>query len=167
MWTDAASTDRGSLRRDGAVASYRTLFAVLPAAAPEELRGRFDAVAIGPRWYRAAFRVLLALGGLRGWIGKEFDPDGAGVNLCRRGRRTVRRSRLQRIGLGASSQDGRPALLLRYRDRSPLRLVHDELRQHPGGLLLGLTYLGLGPLRRVTLPFAIARGDPPDARPAT
>jgi hypothetical protein len=78
------------------------------------------------------------------------------VNLCRRGARVEPRSRLRVAGAAASAVDGRPSLLLRYRDRSPLRLVHDELRRAADGTLLGFTYVGIGPLRRVQLPFAIA-----------
>lgn len=140
--------------REARLASHRAAFADLPPVAT--LRGRYAAVEVGPRWYRAAFRALLAIGGLRGWVGKEFGPDGRGVNLCRRRGRLVRRSRLEVAGPVLSALDGRPALLLRYRDRSPLRLVRDELREREDGTLLGLTYLALGPLRRVRLPFAIA-----------
>jgi hypothetical protein len=148
----------------GSLAACRARFAALPVAAADELRGRFVAVPVGPRWYRWLFRALLVAGGLRGWVGKEFGPGGAGTNLCRRGAGLVRRSRLQLAGTIPSVVDGRPALLLRYRDHSPLRLVHDELRRDGRGLYLGMTYVGLGPLRRVQLPFAIAAAEP--VRPA-
>lgn len=144
------------MQRHGSLASYRALFRELPPVAPEELRGRYEGLVVGPGWYRALFRALLVLGGLRGWVGKEFAPDGTAVNLCRRGGRVVPRSRLHVAGPTTSRADGRPALLLRYRGRSPLRLVHDELRRDRDGTCLGLTYLGLGPLRRIRLPFAIA-----------
>lgn len=141
---------------DGSLAIQRERFRSLPPVAPGDLRGRYEALEVGPRWYRALFRVLLLAGGLRGWIGKEFADGGAGVNLCRRGARVVRRSRLHVEGVTTSAVDGRPSLLLRYRDRSRLRLVHDELRCDADGTILGMSYLGLGPLRRVSLPFAIA-----------
>jgi len=144
-------------RMDAPLGFYRALFRSLPPLDRGELVGRCDALRIGPSWYRALFTALLWAGGLRGWSGKEFAPDGAGVNLCRRGGRVVTRSRLQLEGPGASRADGGPALLLRYRDRSPLRLVRDELRRAPGGIVLGLTYLAIPGLSRVRLPFAIRR----------
>jgi hypothetical protein len=158
------------LPRDAPLATYQALFRQLPPVAPGELRGRFDAVAVGPAWYRALFRALLVAGGLRGWVGKEFGAGGEGANLCRRGERVERRSRMRIAGQATSSLDGGPALLLRYRDLSPLRLVHDELRRAPDGTFLGFTYLALGPLRRVQLPFAIAPApaggsDRPGGRP--
>ena len=162
------AAEAGPFPPDAPLATYRALFRSLPAAAPGALVGRCDALAIGPRWYRALFTAILWAGGLRGWSGKEFAPGGAGVNLCRRGDRLVTRCRLQLEGPVASHVDGRPALLLRYLDRSPLRLVRDELRSMPDGTVLGLTYLVLPLLSRVRLPFAIRRAEPPgvQARPA-
>jgi hypothetical protein len=145
------------LPRGASLAACRALFRDLPPLAAGELRGRYDGVVLGPGWYRLLFRALLALGGLRGWSGKEFGPGGTGVNLCRRRDGLKPVSRLYVAGRIASAVDGRPALLLRYRDWSPLRLVHDELRRQEDGVYLGVTYAGMGPLRRIQLPFAIVR----------
>ncbi len=150
--------ETGPLPQDAPLARYHALFRSLPALAPGEAVGRWDALPIGPRWYRVLFTALLWAGGLRGWIGKEFAPDGAGVNLCRRGARLIVRCRLRLDGPVASRADGRPALRLRSLDRSPLRLVRDELRSAADGTVLGLTYLVVPPLSRVRLPFAIRRG---------
>jgi hypothetical protein len=150
-----------SLPVGASLAACRARFRELPPLAPGELRGRFDGVVVGPRWYRLAFRALLVLGGLRGWSGKEFAASGDGVNLCRRRGRLRPVSRMRVAGEVASAVDGRPALLLRYRDLSPLRLIHDELRRQADGVYLGVTYAGLGPLRRLQLPFAIVRSDAP------
>jgi cholesterol oxidase len=150
-----------SLPRDAPLASLRAQFRSLPAPTSGDLTGRWDALAVGPRWYRALFAVLLWAGGLRGWRGKEFSAGGAGVNLCRRGDRLLVKSRLRLEGPVASREDGRPALRLRYLDRSPLGLVRDDLRSAPGGTVLGLTYLRLPLLSRVRLPFAIRRAEAP------
>lgn len=151
-----AGREAGPFPHDAPLALYRELFRSLPPLGPAELVGRWDALPIGSRWYRALFTALLWAGGLRGWIGKEFAPDGTGVNLCRRGDRVVSRCRLRLEG-PVASRDGGPALLLRYLDRSPLRLIRDELRRAPEGTVLGLTYVVVPPLSRVRLPFAIRR----------
>lgn len=154
--TAARAVNATAVPPDAPLAVYRELFRSLPSLAPGELLGRWDALQVGPRWYRALFGALLWMGGLRGWIGKEFAWDGTGVNLCRRGDRVVARSRLRVEGPAPSRVDGEPSLLLRYLGLSPLRLVRDELRRAPDGTVLGLTYLDVAPLSLLRLPFAIA-----------
>jgi hydroxymethylpyrimidine pyrophosphatase-like HAD family hydrolase len=136
---------------------YRQLFRSCRAVEPHELRGSYRGVVVGPAWFQRLFRALLVLGGLAGWEGKVFE-DRAGVNLCRRRGELRRIAPMHVAGLSASAVDGRPALVVRYRESAPLRLVRDELRSLSDGVLLGMTYADVEPLRRVQMPFALVRG---------
>lgn len=122
-----------------------------------EFRGVFDGYVVGPGWFRPAFRSMMAVGGLGGWQGKEFDATGNGGNLCLRGGRLRKVARMYVAGTVKSELDGQDTLALRYRAKSALGLLQDEIRRFDGNTVLGMTYVDLRPGRRLPMPFALVK----------
>jgi hypothetical protein len=142
------------------VSSIRKLFKTLDppdAAALHGLhRGRF----VGPGWLRTSAGPLLALTGLGGWWRKEFSAtvSGGAINLV------LRRGEYQRVFPMVfvhqpSYLDGRPGLALRYRRENPFPwpLILDELRRIDEDIVLGMTLVDRGALRRQPFPFILHR----------
>jgi hypothetical protein len=145
------------------LASLRALFATL--APPSALAGIYLAEFTGPAWLRRTAGPALALGGLRGWRGKEFLDGRAGSNLvCRGGR--LQRVLPFRLDEAASLVDGRVSARVAYGDASPFpwRRIVDELRRLDGARLLGMTVIDLGALRRLAFPFLLRIQEHPDER---
>ena len=120
------------------------------------LTGIFRGIFVGPGWLRQIWGPLLAVTGLSGWWGKEFDPQGSAINLVLRKGRYERRFPMV-IVRQASNLDGKPGLALRYREDNPFPwpLIVDELRRIDSVMVLGMTLADVGPFRRMAFPFVL------------
>jgi hypothetical protein len=133
---------------------YRQEFASLDV--PESLEGVWKGEPVGPGWYRTLAGPSLAMGGLGGWWGKEFDGQGGIDNLLERGgafRRALRGAARQ----AESLVDGKPCLRIEYPkgSRLPWVWIVDELRQVGDGELLGMMVLKMKWLPHVAFPFVL------------
>lgn len=139
------------------LASYRALFSTLVAPSIDSVRGLYAGELVGPGWLRRVAPTGLALGGLRGWWGKEFDGAGGAVNLVLRDGRRVSTLPMA-FDARPSLIDGEPAAVLTYPPTAPFpwRRVADELRRQDDGSLLGLSVL-VTPrwARKLALPFVL------------
>jgi hypothetical protein len=99
---------------------------------------------------------LLAVTGLGGWWGKEFDPEGNAINLVWRKGRIEQRFPM-RLVEQESYIDNQPGLALSYASNNPFPWpwIVDELRTITTGLVLGMTIAKPGPFRRLPLPFVL------------
>jgi hypothetical protein len=134
---------------------FKPLFATLSPPDPAGLAGKYEAAFTGPGWLRRSAAPALALGGLRGWWGKDFT-SGGGANLVLR-EDTLVHVLPFRASQDASAIDGKPAVIVRYAAGCPFPWTHicDELRQIEAGRLLGMTRLELPGLRELALPFLL------------
>jgi hypothetical protein len=118
----------------------------------------------GPAFVRLPAPLFMALTGMLGWCGKEFDPPRSdpallsGRNLVRQ-RGAVRRSIPMQAKVAPSRVDGRLALVLSYPPdaRWPWRRTTDELRPLDDQTLLGLGFVDAPLLRGLPLPFLLRR----------
>ena len=133
---------------------YRELYATLDP--PESLAGVWRGKPVGPGWFVTQAGPSLALGGLGGWWGKEFDGQGGIDNLLER-EGTFRRALPGRVQEARSLVDGRSCLRIEYPEGSPLpwRWMVDELRQVDERELLGMMVLNVGWLPHLALPFSL------------
>jgi hypothetical protein len=140
---------------------YRDRFASLAPPERESLSGRFQGQLLGPAWFRFGSRLLLSALGMRGWWGKEFDAQGRGSNLVRRGK-----SLLPSVPIvlrhGRSKVDGRQGVQVEYPRESAWhwRFFVDELRWWDDETVLAMAHLELPLLRGLTLPFVLRRVEP-------
>jgi len=135
----------------------------LPSPAPEELAGEYagyDYLGHSQESFLSSY-ARLERGGGAWWLGKAFsNVPGEGYNrLLTPEGRTVRRDRFS-VARGTSAIDGRPALVLAYRDfdNAPgsVDLV-DDLRRVRAGLYLAVaTANAPGGGRTAPEPFVIA-----------
>ena len=133
---------------------YRERFASLDP--PEALDGVWQGEPAGPGWYRALAGPSLAIGGLGGWWGKEFDGQGGIDNILERNR-GFRRTLRGEVQPADSLVDGEPCLRIVYPAGSPLpwRWIVDELRQVAEDELLGMMVLNISWLPHLAFPFAL------------
>ena len=133
---------------------FRTLYATLdtPTMPAGVWRGR----PVGPGWFVTLAGPSLALGGLGGWWGKEFDGQGGIDNLLERGG-ALQRTLPGRVQEAASLLDGRSCQRIAYPkgSRLPWIWVVDELRQVGEGELLGMMVLNIKWLPRMAFPFTL------------
>lgn len=149
--------DRTTLPEGESLAYYMQAFRKSSRLLASEFHGHYDGYVVGPAWFRVFFRRLMDVGGLRGWLGKEFDDEGNGGNLCQRGATVKKVARMYVAGVVKSEIDGQKTLILRYRGNSPLGFVQDEIRRFDENTILGMTYLDVGPGRLAPMPFALIR----------
>lgn len=149
-------TDPISSFNEMSLAAIRCQFGLLDPPASDSLHGLYRGVFVGPGWLLRLWPPLLALTGLGGWWGKEFDDGHHALNLV------VRQGRYQRIFpmypvRQVSYLDRRPGLALRYQKGNPFPwpLIIDELRRIDAQHILGMTLVDLGPLRRLAFPFIL------------
>ena len=137
---------------------FKPLFVSLAPPALAELPGLFQAEFTGPAWLRGLAGPSLALGGLGGWWGKEFGPVGAGFNLVHSREGLERRFPFE-VNETKSALDGRPTLAVHYLRPCPFPwpMIVDELRCLEAGCLLGMTYLNVGPVKKLAFPFLLYR----------
>lgn len=137
------------------LAAIRKWFKTLDPPAPTSLRGYYRGQFVGPGWLRATWGPLLAITGLGGWWGKDFDRDGAINLVLRKGQ--YRRIFPMHFTQQTSFLDGRPGLALRYRSDNPFPwpIILDELRVIDGETLLGMSLVDFGPLRGQAFPFTL------------
>lgn len=133
---------------------YRERFALLDP--PETLEGVWQGEPVGPGWFRTLAGPSLAIGGLGGWWGKEFDGQGGIDNILER-KDAFRRTLRGEVQRADSLVDGRPCLRIVYAagSRLPWIWIVDELRQVGEGELLGMMVLNIGWLPHVAFPFAL------------
>ena len=136
--------------------TFRPLFGGLISPQPAELNGIFLSRLVGPAWLRTAAPSALALGGLGGWLGKEFLLGEQGLNLVQR-RGTQKRIFPFLLDYRPSRLDGKPAAVVCYVRPSPFPwgLIIDELRWLDEQTLLGMTLLKFGP--HLAVPFVLQR----------
>lgn len=134
--------------------THREQFASLEL--PEALAGVWQGEPVGPGWYRALAGPSLAIGGLGGWWGKEFDGQGGIDNLLQRGG-SLRRTLQGEVRQAESLVDGKPCLRIVYPkgSRLPWTRIVDELRQVEEGELLGMMVLNISWLPHLAFPFAL------------
>lgn len=137
--------------------SFPKLFATLDVPVPDRLQGLYQGEFVGPGWVRGLAGPLLVLTGLGGWWGKDFSPGGQAVNLVYKNERIERRFPMQLVP-AVSYIDQKSGLALHYDRRNPFPWpwIVDELRSLGPDLLLGMTLVRFGPLRRLALPFTLA-----------
>ena len=123
---------------------------------PEALAGLWQGEPVGPGWYRALAGPSLAIGGLGGWWGKEFDGQGGIDNLLQRDG-ALRRTLRGEVGRADSLVDGKPCMRIVYPrgSRLPWTWIVDELRQAGEDELLGLMVLNIRWLPHLAFPFAL------------
>lgn len=142
------------------VLSLRRTWSELTTPSPEELVGDWEAGFVAP--LRRAAPVGLGLVGLPRWYGKRFRHVAdrvEGVNLLRSGA-GLEETMPMSLTLGLSLIDGLPTLVVSYAPgtRRPWPWVRDELRERPGGSLVGMTVVDLPVLRRTGgTPFLLER----------
>jgi hypothetical protein len=134
----------------------RRLFSQLDPPEHSSLRGIFRGHFVGPAWFRKLGGPLLTVTGLGGWWGKDFDPQGKAVNLVLRNG-AYKRIFPMYIVQQESCLDRKPGLALRYQADNPFPwpMILDELRRVDASLVLGMTLVDVGPLRRLPLPFIL------------
>lgn len=132
------------------------LFAGLEPPRRDTLVGIFRGTFVGPGWVRLMTGPLLMITGLGGWWGKDFDSQGNAINLVLRQGRMERRFPMLLVEQ-ASYIDRRPGLALHYAPENPFPWpwIVDELRSLHPGLILGMSMVRLGPLKRLALPFVL------------
>lgn len=136
--------------------AIRRLFFTLDPPERGSLRGVFRGIFVGPAWLRKMWGPLLVATGLGGWWGKEFDAQGNAINLVfRKGRYEGRFPML--IVQQTSRLDRKPGVEMHYRAENPFPwpFIVDELRRIDPGMLLGMTLVDIGPLRRLAFPFIL------------
>ena len=118
--------------------------------------GIYRASFVGPAWLRASAGPSLALGGLGGWWGKEFNPDGTAINIILHAGKFSSRFHMQLVNT-KSLLDGKDGLALHYLAGSPFPWTHivDELRRIDGTTLLGMTIPDVRGLRGLAFPFIL------------
>ena len=133
---------------------YREQFASLEP--PETLAGVWQGEPVGPGWYRALAGPSLAIGGLGGWCGKEFDGQGCIDNLLQRDS-ALRQTLRGEVARAESLVDGKPCLRIVYPQgsRLPWTWIVDELRQAGEDELLGMMVLNIRCLPHLAFPFAL------------
>jgi hypothetical protein len=142
------------------ISAIRSLFKTLDPPDAASLIGLYRGLFVGPGWLRASAEPLLAITGLGGWWGKEFDPaaDCGAINLIKR-RGEYHRVFPMDFVQQPSYLDGRPGLALCYRRDNPFPwpLVIDELRRIDDNTMLGMTLVDRRVLRRQPFPFILHR----------
>lgn len=144
-----------SLNRMSLKAIHR-LFTHLDPPEDSSLTGIFRGLFVGPAWLRQMWGPLLAVTGLGGWWGKEFDSHGNAINLVYHKGRYERRFPMV-IVHQASHLDRKSGLALHYRADNPFPwpLIVDELRRIDSGMVLGMTLADIGPFRHMAFPFIL------------
>ena len=132
------------------------LFSNLDPPEAGSLAGIFRGTFVGPAWLRPVWGPLLAVTGLGGWWGKEFDSQGNAINLVLRKGRYERRFPMHIIHQ-ASHLDHKLGLAMRYRADNPFPwpFILDELRRINMTMVLGMTLADIGPFRRMAFPFIL------------
>jgi hypothetical protein len=138
------------------LADFHRLFARLEPPQASSLSGIARGVFVGQAWMRSMWGPLLALTGLGGWWGKEFDTEGNAVNLVLRRGKYERRFPMYPVQQ-VSYLDYKNGLALRYQPENPFprRFILDELRRIDATTVLGMTLVDIRPLRRMAFPFIL------------
>lgn len=143
------------------VASLRRQWVALAAPRLEDLAGSdFEAAFVSPLRYVGPPGLTLL--GLPRWFGKRFRGTGTrltGVNLLLGDGGVTERLPMW-VEIGPSLADDEPAALVHYAVDAPRpwRWVRDELRVLDDRHLVGMTYVDLPGLRRLSrVPFLLAR----------
>jgi hypothetical protein len=135
---------------------FRDLFASLPVPEATSIRGVYRAAFVGPGWLRTSAGPALALSGLGGWWGKEFNADGTAVNIVLRAGKFSTRFPMKLVTT-KSLIDGSDSLSVHYQAGNPFpwMFIVDELRRMDEDTLLGMTLANVNGLRRLAFPFTL------------
>lgn len=136
--------------------AFKSIFASLSPPEMHSLQGVYQGEFTGPLWLRKTAGPSLLLAGMGGWWGKEFQPDGTGVNLVYRGGQ-LRPHFAIHLAAMPSLVDGKLGVTVQYPKDNPFPwpLVVDELRSLDETNLLGLTIVNVGLLRKLAFPFLL------------
>jgi len=136
--------------------SLRDFPKLFASSAIYDLQGIYRATFVGPGWLRATAGPAIAIGGLGGWWGKQFEEDGTATNLVRRGDKLASRLAMRLI-YTTSVLDGKPVLALIYGAENPFPWPYavDELRALDPVTFLGMMHVNAGPLRKLAFPFLL------------
>ena len=131
-------------------------FSSLEVPNPDSLRGLYKGYFVGPTWLRKMAVPLLVITGMGDWRGKSIDPGGKIINLVST-RKGLKCKMPMKMVEQDSLIDGKLGLALSYSASNPFPWprVIDELRSIQPNLLLGMTIIQVGPLRRLPLPFVL------------
>ena len=135
---------------------FRSLFSELTIPEKNALDGFYKGFFVGPSWLRIIAGPLLVITGLGGWWGKRFNGDDTAINLVKTEGQLKPKFPMQLIDI-PSLIDNKPGLTLQYDKRNPFPwpYITDELRQLDPGIYLGMTYIRIKPVSRITLPFLL------------
>lgn len=135
---------------------FRDLFASLSVPEVTSIRGVYRAAFVGPGWLRTSAGPALALSGLGGWWGKEFNADGTAVNIVLRAGKFSTRFPMKLVTT-KSFIDGKDGLAVHYQAGNPFPWMYivDELRRMDEDTLLGMTLANVNGLRRQAFPFTL------------
>jgi len=135
---------------------FPNLYRSLEIPEISSMSGYYQGCFVGPRWLRTFAGPALRITGLGGWWGKYFSVDGTATNLVQFGGKLSPRLPMKLVIISAGL-DGAPGLALSYDRRNPFPwpYIQDELRQLEPGILLGMTYIKTGWLKRLSLPFLL------------
>jgi hypothetical protein len=136
--------------------AIRRLFTSLTAPEASSLNGLARGIFVGPTWLRRMWGPLLAVTGLGGWWGKEFDLSSNATNLVFRDG-SYKRIFPMFIVQQASHLDQKEGLALHYRPENPFPwpLIVDELRRIDSEMVLGMTLADIALFRRLAFPFIL------------
>ena len=138
--------------------SFKSLFAHLLPPQSSELKGIYQAEFVGPFWLRKTAGPFLALASFKGWWGKQFGGVEQGVNLFFRSGKLLALHPFT-LTIMPSLVDDKPSVVIRYAPNAPFPwyFAQDELRWFDDArtMLLGLTILNKGILRRLAFPFLL------------
>jgi len=145
------------------LATFRSLFASLPAPTATSLTGTHRSEFVGPWWLRRVAGPGLVPLGLGGWWGKQFDAHGDGQNIVRRRGQLSTIMPVKLVEM-KSLIDGRMGLAVSYPpgSRLPWPWVVDELRRIDESCLLGMALVKKHPLCHMALPFLLHARETPD-----
>ena len=131
-------------------------FSSLEAPNRESLRGLYRGYFVGPTWLRKLVKPLLVITNMGDWRGKSIDAQGKIINLVAT-KKGIERKLPMRLVEQDSLIDGKPGIAFSYEVFNPLPWpwMIDEMRSIQPDLVLGMTILQWGPLRRLPLPFVL------------
>lgn len=118
----------------------------------------YRAYFIGPWWLRAMAKPSIALGGLKGWQGKEFISEAQATNILELDSLVIKKLQMSLVDI-VSNVDAQQGMALDYGKDAPVpwRWIKDEVRVLDANTLLCMTVIDLPLLRHFQFPFVLCR----------